>query len=297
MALVVFLLLFGTVLSSQLPQKTKNYQVNVPTRFKVNGNLPDVLGGGVSLALRFGSSALVGGYKAEIAEAQEDAYTFATVLGYTVKEQGLKRTRRPDKLISLYEFEGCPFCQKVREAVAVLDLDVEMFPCPKGGPTFRPKVLNLGGKAQFPFLVDANTGVQMYESDDIIAYLFETYGEEGETIPFTLQPSFVTTISASLSRLPRMGKGVNFVESKQPKQSLTLWGYDASPFVKVVRERLVELELPHIYKTAARGSVKRNEFWRKFGRFQVPFLEDPNTGVSLFESADIVEYLNDVYEV
>ena len=31
------------------------------------------------------------------------------------------------------------------------------------------------------------------------------------------------------------------------------------------------------------------------GRFQVPFLRDPNTGAELFESAAIVDYLNDVY--
>ncbi len=30
-----------------------------------------------------------------------------------------------------------------------------------------------GGKAQFPYLVDPNTGVEMYESLDIIDYLFD----------------------------------------------------------------------------------------------------------------------------
>jgi glutathione S-transferase len=29
----------------------------------------------------------------------------------------------------------------------------------------------------------------------------------------------------------------------------------------------------------------------------VPFLVDPNTGVELFESADIVDYLDEVYTV
>ena len=293
-AVVVLAVVLAVVQGLAAP---KNYQVNTPTRFKVNGNLPDVLGGSVSLLLRLGSGALVGGYTAKVGEAQEDTYSFAQLLGYTVKESGYARTRRPKKLLQIYEFEGCPFCQKVREAVCILDLDVEMLPCPKGGPTFRPEVFKMGGKAQFPYLVDPNTGVQMYESDAIIQYLFDTYGEENETIPFTLQPSVVTTLSSSLSRLPRSGKGNQFSESKQPKQSLVFWGYDASPFVKIVRERLVELELPHVYKSAPRGSSKRNELWRKTGRFQVPFLEDPNTGVELFESADIVAYLNDVYAV
>jgi hypothetical protein len=41
----------------------------------------------------------------------------------------------------------------VREMVSVLDLDVLYYPCPKGGPTFRPKVKEMGGKQQFPYMV------------------------------------------------------------------------------------------------------------------------------------------------
>jgi glutathione S-transferase len=35
----------------------------------------------------------------------------------------------------------------------------------------------------------------------------------------------------------------------------------------------------------------------KVGRFQVPFLVDANTGVELFEGAEIVKYLETVYTV
>lgn len=74
--------------------------------------------------------------------------------------------KRPSKPIEMYEFEGCPFCRKVnclagtlwacafalpsdsehtyamqvREACTLLDIDVLFYPCPKGGPTWRPKV-------------------------------------------------------------------------------------------------------------------------------------------------------------
>ena len=34
---------------------------------------------------------------------------------------------------------------------------------------------------------------------------------------------------------------------------------------------------------------------KETGRFQVPYLKDPNTGVALFESAEIVKYLDEVY--
>lgn len=41
--------------------------------------------------------------------------------------------QQPRKPIEIYEFEGCPFCRKVREAVNILDLDVLFYPCPQGG--------------------------------------------------------------------------------------------------------------------------------------------------------------------
>lgn len=52
--------------------------------------------------------------------------------------------------------------------MCILDLDVMFYPTPARGPTWRPKAKALGGKASFPYMVDENTGVSMYESDDII---------------------------------------------------------------------------------------------------------------------------------
>jgi hypothetical protein len=84
--------------------------------------------------------------------------------------------RKPEALLELYEFEACPFCRRVREALSEYDLDAIVFPCPKRGIRFRPKVVELGGKHQFPFLVDPNTGRALFESADIVRYLNETYG-------------------------------------------------------------------------------------------------------------------------
>ena len=33
-----------------------------------------------------------------------------------------------------------------------------IYPCPKGGTRFRPEIRRRGGKEQFPYLVDPNTG-------------------------------------------------------------------------------------------------------------------------------------------
>src|SRR5262249_44989029 len=86
------------------------------------------------------------------------------------------RAARPPLLLELYEFEACPFCRIVREGLTELDLDALIRPCPKGGVRFRDELAKLGGKLQFPFLVDPNTGKSMYESADIIVYLYEQYG-------------------------------------------------------------------------------------------------------------------------
>ena len=48
---------------------------------------------------------------------------------------------------------------------------------------FREFVQETGGKAQFPYLIDENTGVKMYESDDIIEYLYENYGPGKDKVP------------------------------------------------------------------------------------------------------------------
>ncbi len=61
---------------------------------------------------------------------------------------------------------------QVREAVNILDLDVIFYPCPRGGPTFRQKVLQMGGKQQFPYMIDPNTNTAIYESDDIIQVMY-----------------------------------------------------------------------------------------------------------------------------
>jgi glutathione S-transferase len=45
----------------------------------------------------------------------------------------------------------------------------------------------------------------------------------------------------------------------------------------------------------AKGSAQREAFVARSGRMMVPFLFDPNTDVEMFESADIVEYLEKTY--
>ena len=200
---------------------------------------------------------------------------------------------RPAQPLTLYEFEACPFCRKVREALSILDLDAQIRPCPKNGPHFRPQVVERGGKAQFPYLVDPNTGKEMYESDDIVRYLFERYGEGGA--PTALVAGPLTLLTAAAAGAWRPGFGARYRPARVPEQPLELYSIEASPYCRIVREVLCGLELPYLLHNVAKGSPRRDAFVERSGRMQVPYLVDPNTGVEMFESADIVTYLDDTY--
>lgn len=200
---------------------------------------------------------------------------------------------RPEKLLELYEFEACPFCRKVREALTILDLDARIFPCPKGAPRHRQAVKARGGKLQFPYLVDPNTGKEMYESDDIVRYLFEHYGA-GKP-PALLAKGIFTDLSAGLASVSRPGFGARYRPARAPEQPLELYSFEASPYCRIAREALCSLELPYVLHNVAKGSPKRDDFVKRSGKMQVPYLVDPNTGAGMFESAEIVRYLESTY--
>jgi glutathione S-transferase len=231
---------------------------------------------------------------------------------YQIKEACVPgRTSQVEPLV-MYEFEQCPFCRKVREAVSILGLTVTYKPCPPNGRIYRPEIkAHFGQKATFPFLQDPNTGIQMFESDAIIDYLFRTYGSEGPTIPWTLTPNNpLVPLSASLGLLP--GGGGATRNSNPPttidikgsgtttttnNNSIEVWSYEGSPFCKLVKERLCELEIVHTQISCPRGSLNRQRMFEETGRFQAPYLTDANTGVALWESAAIVEYLQKLYGI
>ncbi len=201
--------------------------------------------------------------------------------------------KRPEQPLTVYEFENCPFCRKVREALSVLDLEADILPCPKGGPRFRPELRERGGKEQFPYLVDPNTGTEMYESDAIVRYLFDHYGDG--RIPLALSVPFARDLSSALSGLTRVGYGSHYRRARQPEEPLELYSFEASPFARLVRECLCTLELPYRLHNVAKGSPRREAFVARSGRMMVPYLVDPNAGCEMFESADIVRHLEERY--
>jgi glutathione S-transferase len=202
---------------------------------------------------------------------------------------------RPVEPLLLFEFESCPFCRKVREALSILDLDAIVHPCPKGGERFRDEVLRRGGQLRFPYLVDPNPAAgekAMYESSAIVDYLFATYGRGKPPVALRAQRiALVTSAAASAVRT----RGRSSRPSREPAQPLELWAYEASAESRPVREVLCELELRYVLHTAAHGSTKRGELRRKWGEAAIPFLHDPNAGVSTYGASQVVEHLERTY--
>ncbi len=203
--------------------------------------------------------------------------------------------KRPAKLFELYDREGCPLCRKVREALSILDLNAIVHPCPAGGTRFSGRVVERAGKMILPLLVDPNgqAEVQLTDSDAIVRHLFSRYGDG--KVPLALRAGALTDRTSEVASLLRRSKGQHALASKMPDQLLELFSYEASPYCRIVREMLSQLELPYVLHNVARGSPKRAAFIERAGKMQVPYLVDEVHGVAMFESRAIVTYLEDRY--
>ncbi|MFW5963457.1 MAG: glutaredoxin family protein [Natronomonas sp.] len=78
--------------------------------------------------------------------------------------------------ITLYELPGCPYCMKVADKLDELGLEYDVIEVPRAHAE-RTEVEEVSGQTGVPVIVDEEHGVDgMAESDDIVAYLEETYG-------------------------------------------------------------------------------------------------------------------------
>lgn len=200
-----------------------------------------------------------------------------------------RRTAEPEQLLEIYEFESCPFCRKVRETLTELDLSYVSRTAGRQSAK-RDLLRERGGRATFPYLIDRNTGTEMYESEDIIDYLHATYGR-GRARPFrALSP--LNTLGAALASAvrPRGGKAKT-PRAEQPRELLELYNFEASPYCRKVREALIELDLDYVVHNVGKKSTRRSDLVARGGKMMVPYLIDPNTGTEMYESEDIIRYL------
>jgi glutathione S-transferase len=214
---------------------------------------------------------------------------------------------RPNIPLVLYEYDSSPYCKRVREMINLLDLTVEYRPCPGARDgKFSMELYEKTGRRTVPYLYDPNTDNGLFESNDQIEYLLQNYGPQDADSydrkalwPITFEgfSIFTSTLCAILLDMPCKTKQVNARPDNEDMVPIEIWGNEASPFVRPVREKLCSLCLPHYMISCSRGSINRDIMIQKTGRFQVPYLVDPNTGIEMYESEEIVKYLDNVYTI
>lgn len=69
--------------------------------------------------------------------------------------------------LTLYHFQGCPYCGRVRDFLSKENISVLMKDT-HASPAFRDELVKIGGKDQVPCLVI--NGKALYESADIIEW-------------------------------------------------------------------------------------------------------------------------------
>ena len=203
---------------------------------------------------------------------------------------------RPAAALELFEFEACPYCRKVRELMTELDLAYVSRVCPKGSERNRRELEARGGKRQVPYLVDPNTAVAMYESEDIMTYLATTYGPGRSALGRILAPLNTASATTASAIRPRGRRARSAVRDRpQPSELLVLYNIEGSPFCRKVREALAALDLDYRVENVGKGSARRSELAARGGTIMVPYLIDPNRGVEMYESDEIVAYLEAAY--
>ena len=225
-----------------------------------------------------------------------------------------RSVQQPAQMPEIYDREGCPECRLVREACTELNLDVKIITVPKGGSRFSAELQEKSGASSVPFLHDPNSGTRLTGAQAIVDYLFRQYANR--EAPRQVQPSARNLALSKLATVVRGGQGVEARSSRPAEQPLTLYSFESSPYSRLVREKLSELELPYVLINIGKQqradigpsnfrlhlgpykplpNTKRSAFFARHGNVQVPYLIDPNTGIDMFESADIVQYLDRTY--
>lgn len=77
-------------------------------------------------------------------------------------------------MITLYQLEGCPYCEAVADRLEERDIEYESV-WVDALHSDRDEVKRVSGQRQVPVVVDDEYGVTMAESERILEYLDQTY--------------------------------------------------------------------------------------------------------------------------
>ena len=221
-------------------------KVELPPDFKVpepkpltvtrSSDIPSLLKSSAALALRLATGVFVLGWKIDSFFAQSEEGKYALELGpFRLRDSSsvLDSVPRPDEPLIIYEYEASPFCRRVREVVNLLDLTVEYRPCPGARAGFSDELFQRTGRRTVPYMIDPNTGVEMFESDDQISYMLETYGpQKGSYDQKALWPITFKTFSIATSGFAAIVRDfagsqrqINARPDNEKMKPLELWGY------------------------------------------------------------------------
>jgi len=104
------------------------------------------------------------------------------------------------------------------------------------------------------------------------------------------------SIGMRLKEAGGVGSSTSIPHGAMP--TLELYQHESCPFSHAVRTRLTELGLDFVAHTVPTGpgsDLKHKRLVDAGGKDQIPFLVDHRTGTQLYESVDIISYLNAEY--
>lgn len=79
-------------------------------------------------------------------------------------------------MLTLYVKTGCPYCKKVLDELQDMDASYDVRNV--ADPENLQQLMEYGGQKQEPFLYSKEEDVNMYESENIIRYLHERFGNQ-----------------------------------------------------------------------------------------------------------------------
>lgn len=225
--------------------------------------------------------------------------------------QVLKAVKAPAKMLRVFDRENDPDCRLLREVLTELQLDALIQPCPEGGRRF---VQTLPRGAKLPYLVDPNLKVSAQGLRACLEHVLSHYAGVGWARH--ILGSWPMRLSSQLASRLRSEHGEGARPSRAPRKPLELYSFESSPYSRLVRERLCELELPWVLRSFGKEQLsdwgppnlrfslrpwspkpggRRETMLSETGKAQVPYLIDPNSGEELFESTEILRYLDQHY--
>ena len=224
------------------------------------------------------------------------------------------------RLAQLYDIENERKCRAVRECISELDLVVEkVIPAASNSRVFVDPsyeyALPAGTTVPRLVVMEGSEEKVLTGPDDIISYLDDNFSDDSVISSSSSDDileemkenaiSFLTEIGSYLAVLLRQGRGQGVCSAAsatsplpvpRPSKPLVLYSYEGNQFCRLVREVLTELDLVYELRSAGKKSPRRDEMVEiTGGSSQCPYLIDPNTGESMFESKDIIQYLYKTY--